>query len=108
MQCFVQQWIHALRQYFGGFGRVDVFHTFSTLRQTRILKRFFSFRFEWRSVPSRCFACSFALRGSHLETLDFLLRVSWVELHDDGRVFSPLSAAFFGLLSGVEALVYAN
>ena len=26
---------------------LDVLHTFSTLRQTRILKRFFSIRFEW-------------------------------------------------------------
>ena len=23
VQCFVQQWIHALRQYFGGFGRTS-------------------------------------------------------------------------------------
>ena len=28
------------------------------------------------------------------------------ELCDDGLVFSPLSAAFFGLLFGVEALVF--
>ena len=34
---------------------LDVFHTFSTLRRARILKRFFSIRFEWRSVHSRCF-----------------------------------------------------
>ena len=33
----------------------DVFHTFSTLRRTRILMRSFSIRFEWRSVPSRRF-----------------------------------------------------
>ena len=31
----------------------DVFHTFSTLRRTRVLKRSFSIRFEWRSVPCR-------------------------------------------------------
>ena len=83
---------------------LDELHTFSTLRRTRILKLSFSIRFEWRRVPSRCFGCSLALRGSHLETLDFLLPVSRVELHDDGWVFSPLSAAFFGLLFGVEAL----
>ena len=41
--------------FFGGFGRI---HTLSTWRQARILKRFFSIRFEWRSVPSRCFGCS--------------------------------------------------
>ena len=38
---------------------MDEFHTFSTLRQTWILKRFFSIRFEWRSVPSRCFWLQF-------------------------------------------------
>ena len=70
--------------FFGSFGRI---YTFSTWRQTLFLKRCFSIRFEWRSVPSRCFGCSLALRGSHLETLDFFLRVSWVELHDDGWVF---------------------
>ena len=82
------RWCNALctsgDMFFGRFGRI---YTFSTWRQTRILKRFFSIRFEWRSVPSRCFGCSLALRDSHLETLDFLLRVSWVELHDDGWVF---------------------
>ena len=56
-------------------------YTFSTWWQTRFLKRCFSIRFEWRSVPSRCFGCCLALRG--------------VELHDDGWFFSPLSAAFF-------------
>ena len=101
----VQQWIHALRQYFRGFGRIS--HIFFVVADSNV-KRFFSIQFEWRNVPSRCFGCSFALRGSHLETPDFFLRVSRVELHDDGLVFSPLSAAFFGLLFGVEALVYAN
>ena len=38
-------------------------------------------------MPSRCFGCSLALRGSHLETLDFFLRVSRVEVHDDGQDF---------------------
>ena len=44
-QCLVQQWIHALRQYFEGFGKV---YTFPTWRRTRFLKRCFSIRFEWR------------------------------------------------------------
>ena len=82
------RWCNALYNsgymFFGCFGRI---YTFSTWRRTRFLKRCFSIRFEWRSVPSRCFGCSLALRGSHLETLDFLLRVSRVELHDDGWVF---------------------
>ena len=76
VQCLVQQWTHVLRQYSGGFGRM---YTFSTWWQTLFLKRYFSIRFEWRSVPSRCCGCSLALRSSHLETLDFFLRVSRVE-----------------------------
>ena len=52
-----------------GFGRI---YTFSTWRRTRFLKRCFSIRFEWRSVPSRCFDCSLALRGSHFDTLEVL------------------------------------
>ena len=73
------RWCNALYNsgymFFGGFGRI---YTFSTWRQTRILKRFFSIRFEWRSVPSRCFGCSLALRGSHLETLDNLPSTSFL------------------------------
>ena len=42
----------------------DVFHTFSTLRRTRILERSFSS------------GCCLSLRGSHLETLDVPLRFS--------------------------------
>ena len=52
VQCLVLQCIHALRQY---FGFCKYFTHFSTMRQTRILMRFFSSRFEWRSVPSRRF-----------------------------------------------------
>ena len=102
--------LSAGRLYGGGSGDEgrglwkNLHYTFSTWWQARFLKRSFSIRFEWRSVPSRCFGCSLALRGSHLETLDFLPPVSRVELHDDGWVFSPLSAAFFGFLFGVEAL----
>ena len=70
VQCLVQQWMHVLRQYSGGFGRMYIF---STWWQTRLLKRHFSIRFERRSVPSRCFSCSFALRSSHLEMLNFFL-----------------------------------
>ena len=50
----------------------DVFHTFSTLRRTRILECSFSFRFEWRSVPSRRFwllSCSAQLALGNLDVL---------------------------------------
>ena len=96
VQCLVQQWIHVLRQYSGGFGRI---YTLSTWWQNRFLKRCFSIRFEWRSVPSRCFGCSLALRGSHLETLDFFLRVSRVVLHDDGWFFFRRSVRHFSASS---------
>ena len=47
---------------------MDEFRIFSTMRQTRILMRSFSIRFEWRSVPGRCFWLQFAQRGSHLKS----------------------------------------
>ena len=68
VQCLVRQWIQFMRVLW----LLDVFHTFSTWRRTRFLKRCFSIRFEWRSVPSGCFGCSLALRGSHFETLEVL------------------------------------
>ena len=91
VQCLVQQWIHVLRQYSGDFGRI---YTFSTWWQTRSLKLCFSIRFEWRSVPSRCFGCSL------LSAVRFWKHwTSFYEFHGlscmmmDG--FSLLSAAFF-------------
>ena len=84
---------------------MDVFHTFSTLRQTRILTAFLLHSFEWRRVPSRCFWMQFCSSLFALGILDVFLELHVTELLDDGRVFSPLSAAFFGLLFGVEALV---
>ena len=64
------------------------------MRQTRILMRFFSIRFEWRSVPSRCFWLQFAQLGSHLETWKSFLRAS---LGCDARDQGP----FFGALVSV-------
>ena len=74
---------------------MDVFHTFSTLRRTRILKRSFSIRFEWRSMPSRCFWLQFCFAGFALGKLDVLLEIHVTGSGDDGQHFSPLSAAFF-------------
>ena len=47
----------------------DEFHTISTSTWTRILKRSFSIRFEWRIVLSRCFS-------SQLGTLETLFMAS--------------------------------
>ena len=91
VQCLVQQWIHVLRQYSGDFGRI---YTFSTWWQTLFLKRCFSIRFEWRSVPSRCFGCSLlsAVRiWKHWTSFYEFHGLSCMMM--DG--FSLLSAAFF-------------
>ena len=51
---------------------MDEFHTFSMLRQTWILMRFFSTRFEWRSVPSRCFWLQFCFAPFAFGNLEVL------------------------------------
>ena len=78
---------------------MDELHTFSTLRQTRILKCCSPFFAERRSVPSRCFWLQFRSAQFALGKLEVLL----ADTSDDGQHFSLLSAAFFGLLFGVEA-----
>ena len=59
-----------------------------------ILKHFFSIRFEWREV---CLVdasgCSFALRGSHLDTYFDEFHV--VELRDDGTGFFAAQCGIF-------------
>ena len=64
----------------------DVFHTFSTLRRTRILKCFFSL-FSQRSVPSRRFwlqSCSAQLALGNLEVL---LELHAAAMRDQGQHF---------------------
>ena len=66
----------------------DVFHTFSTLRRTRILKHSFSTRFEWRSVPSRRFwllSCSAQLALGNLEVL--FTSFTWLRCVIRARIF---------------------
>ena len=61
---------------------------------------------ERRSVPSRCFwlqSCSAWFALGHLEFL--FASFTWLSCVVTDVFFSPLSAAFFGLLFGVEALV---
>ena len=55
-------------------------------------------------MPSRCFWLQVCSALFALVILDVFLELHVTELLDDGRVFSPLSAAFFGLFFGVEAL----
>ena len=90
-QCLVQQWIHALRQYFESFGRIYTADLIS--------KRCFSVRFEWRSVPSRCFDCSLALRGSHFASLEVLFTsfTGWVAWSGTGFFGAPVSVTGAGV-----------
>ena len=82
------RWCNALYNsgymFFGGFGRI---YTFSTWRRTRFLKRCFSIRLEWRSVPSRCFGCSLlsAVHSWKPETPFYELHVA--VMRDQGQDF---------------------
>ena len=57
-------------------------------------------------MPSRCFWLQFCSAQFTLGKLEVLLELHAADTSDDGQHFSPLSAAFFGLLFGVEALRY--
>ena len=85
-------------------GRLEELHTFSTLRQTRILIAFLSILFEWRRVPSRCFWMQFYSAQFALGILDVFLELHVADSCDDGVDFSPYFYGFFGLLFEVEAL----
>ena len=66
---------------------------------------------EWRCLFSFLTqngeVCSaLASRCSHSETGHYFYELHVAETCDDGQDFSPLSAAFFGLLFGVEARRY--
>ena len=64
----------------------------------------FSIRSNGEVCPVDASRCSFAQRGSHWETRKSFYELRLAELRDDVRAFSLLSAAFCGLLFGVEAL----
>ena len=82
----------------------EVFHTFSTLWQTRILAAFLLIWFEWIRVPSRCFWMQFCSALFALGILDVFL-----ELHVTpvmmAWIFRRIFMAFFGLLFGVEPVL---
>ena len=57
-------------------------------------------------MPSRCFWLQFCFAQFALGKQEVLLELHVADTSDDGQHFSPLSAAFFGLLFGVEARWY--
>ena len=82
---------------------LDELHTFSTLRQTRILKCCSPFYCRKEKRAQSMLLVAVLLRGSFaLGMLDIFLELHVADTCDDGQHFSPLSAAFFGLLFGVE------
>ena len=74
----------------------DEFHTFSALRRTRIPERFFCIRFEWRSVPSRCFWLQFCFARFALGNT--FTSFTWLSCVMMDRVFRCSVRHFFGLL----------
>ena len=65
VQNLVRQWIHALRQYFGGFGRNTHIFYFAADSNPEVLLSLLLQNGE--ACPVDASGCSFALRGSHLE-----------------------------------------
>ena len=86
---------------------LDVFHTFSTLRQTRILKCCSPFccRTEKRA-QSMLLVAVLLCAVRTWKTGQYFYELHVADTSDDGENFSPLSAAFFGLLLGIEARWY--
>ena len=84
---------------------MDEFHTFSSLRRTRLLERSFSIRFEWRSVPSRCFLLQFCSAWFALGKLDVLLEFHVTDSGDDVEHFSRSVRIFRTPPLGVESPV---
>ena len=97
MQYLVRQWIHVLRQYVGGYGRIS--HTFSSLRQNRILKCCFPSVAERRSVPSRCFWLQFCSAQFALGKLEVLLELHVADTGDDGQHFFAAQCGIFSASS---------
>ena len=76
MQCLVRQWIHFLRQYSGGFGRIS--HIFYVAADSN-------------RVPSRRFwllSCSAQLALGNLEVFFYELHVA--AMRDQGPFFGAL------------------
>ena len=74
---------------------LDELHTFSTLRQTRILAAFLLHLFEWIRVPSRCFWMQFSSALFALGPLDDFLELHVTGTCDDGVDFLPYFYGFF-------------
>ena len=86
---------------------LDEFHTFSTLRRTRILERSFSIRFEWKSVPSRCFWLQFcSARFALGKTGSTFASFTWLSCVMTDRFFRRSVRGF--LASSSELRVHAN
>ena len=76
VQCLVRQWIHALRQYFGGSGRIShILYVAADSDPEVLLSRFFFWQ-NGEACPVDASGCSFALRSSHVESWKSFLRAS--------------------------------
>ena len=86
VQCFIRQWIHALRQYFGGFGRTShIFYVAADSNPEVLLGE---------ECPVDASGCSFALRSSHLETWKFFSSFTWLTRVMMGTFFAAQCGIF--------------
>ena len=80
------KWIHALRQYFGGFGRTShIFYVAADSNPEVLLGG---------ECPVDASGCSFALRSSHLENWKFFSSFTWLTRVMMGTFFAAQCGIF--------------
>ena len=85
VQYLVQQWIHVLRQYFGGYGRIShIFYVAADSNPEVLLSLLLQ---KGEVCPVDASGCSFALRSSHLEIWKYFYELHVAEMRDDGQLF---------------------
>ena len=87
--------------HFGGYGRIAHFFYVAADSNPEVLLSLLLQNGE--ACPVDASGCRFALRSSHLENWKYYSSFTWLTRVTKGQQFLPLSAAFFGLLFGVEA-----
>ena len=76
VQCLVRQWIHVLRQYFGGYGRTShIFYVAADSNPEVLLSLLLQ---NGDACPVDASGCSFALRSSQLENWGTFPSFMWL------------------------------
>ena len=85
MQYLVRQWMHVLRQYFGGHGRISHIFYFAADSNPEVLLTLLLQ--NGGACPVDASGCSFALRRSHLENWKYFHELHVAEMRDNGQHF---------------------